>query len=66
MGQAYQKSEDFSTDPGWDDFGNRTPPQNFGYSATNYTGGAVGEAGGYFTARDEGPLRRQCGSTRSV
>jgi len=46
MGQAYQKSEDFSTDPGWDDFGNRTPPQNFGYSATNYTGGAVGEAGG--------------------
>ena len=48
MGQSFQKSEDFITDPGWDELGNRTSPQNFGYTATNNTGGTVGEAGGLF------------------
>ena len=51
MGQAYQKSEDFSTDPGWDDFGNRTPPQNFGYTATNYTVALSVRQGVLYSAR---------------
>ena len=48
MGQVFQKSEDFTTDPGWDEFANRIVPQDFGYSATNIAGGTIGEAGGRF------------------
>jgi len=47
-----QKTIDGSTDPGtelfWVGLGNKTAPNNFGYSATtNNAGGAVGEIGGY-------------------
>ncbi len=48
MGQVFQKSEDFTTNPGWDEFANRIVPQDFGYSATNIAGGTIGEAGGRF------------------
>lgn len=48
------KREDFSEDPGWDAVGNRGTFENpmpagahdFGYSATDFAGGAVGEVGG--------------------
>jgi PEP-CTERM motif len=47
--------EDFSTDPssrGWVGVGNTTSPNNYGWSsATNFAGGATGEAGGSFQAR---------------
>lgn len=39
-------SEDFSSDPGWDGFNNRTAPQDFGFSDTSNAGGTQGEAGG--------------------
>jgi hypothetical protein len=46
--------EDFSPDPGWDEFQNRRtytdcvvrPRFDFGYSPTNYAGAATGELGG--------------------
>jgi hypothetical protein len=49
------KTETFDRDPGWDAFNNRLKPdpkeirsgvQDFGYSATNFAGGAKGELGG--------------------
>jgi hypothetical protein len=48
------KSEDFLQDPGWEGSGNRGTFANlmpagahdFGYSATNFAGGAAGEVGG--------------------
>ena len=48
-----QVREDFSSDPGWEGMNNRieasNPPtikQDFGWSATNHTGGGNGELGG--------------------
>jgi hypothetical protein len=48
------RTEDFSHDPGWDQRGNRKkhedclvrPRFDFGYSPTNFAGGAAGELGG--------------------
>jgi hypothetical protein len=44
---AAEISEDFSTDPGWDEFGNRDDDQDFGWSDTNNAGGTAGEIGGH-------------------
>lgn len=45
--RADQKFEDFASDPFWDEFGNMSGAQLFGYSAvTNNAGGSVGEIGG--------------------
>ncbi|HEX4591071.1 MAG TPA: hypothetical protein VH120_14130, partial [Gemmataceae bacterium] len=51
-----ERSQDFSQDPKWDASGNRSTYQSkdvggahdFGFSATNYAGGQVGEVGGTF------------------
>lgn len=47
------KSESFDRDPDWEEYNNHVPPkkavmvkQDFGYSATNFAGKAVGEMGG--------------------
>ena len=52
-GWAEQRSQDFSSDPGWVGYQNRIPnpdpptvEQNFGYSSTNHAGAATGEIGG--------------------
>jgi hypothetical protein len=39
-------SEDFSSDPGWDENGNHDGDQDFGWSNTNNAGGTAGEIGG--------------------
>src|SRR5262249_20614174 len=54
--QYLGRTQDFSRDPKWDASGNRTTYQSkdvrgahdFGFSATNYDGGKVGEVGGTF------------------
>jgi hypothetical protein len=62
MGQVIQKSEDFTIDPGWDELGNRSDGQDFGYSATNFAGGSVGEAGGHFSRESLGIYADNVGS----
>ena len=62
MGQVIQKSEDFTVDPGWDELGNRSDGQDFGYSATNIAGGSVGEAGGHFSRTTLGIYADNVGS----
>jgi hypothetical protein len=61
-GQVIQKSEDFTVDPGWDELGNRSDGQDFGYSATNNAGGSVGEAGGHFSRESLGIYADNVGS----
>jgi hypothetical protein len=53
---AVLKSERFDKDPGWEGHNNRIVPerlpevkQDFGYSKTNFAGGAAGELGGRVT-----------------
>ncbi|MBI4556954.1 MAG: hypothetical protein HY706_05165 [Candidatus Hydrogenedentes bacterium] len=53
VGETMQVREDFAADPGWIGVNNvpdpgivQTKTQDFGFSATNYAGGAVGEIGG--------------------
>ncbi len=41
--------ENFDTEPGWHGFNNKDLPHNFGFSNTNYAGGARGEIGGNIT-----------------
>jgi hypothetical protein len=51
--ELVQVREDFSSDPGWDNWNNRvefrdspTVTQNFGWAATSHFGGEPGELGG--------------------
>jgi len=51
--QTVTRTENFDRDPGWDAQNNRLIPkqiptvsQDFGYSRTNFAGGAIGEIGG--------------------
>ncbi len=54
MGASIQVYEDFATDPGWLENGNRADGLDFGFSNTNNTGQGAGEAGGVFSNTGNG------------
>ena len=45
-------TENFADDPFWVSFNSTAASDNYGYSATNNAGGAIGEAGGVFGLHD--------------
>jgi hypothetical protein len=58
--KTIQKKESFNRDPGWEASNNRVMPkayptvtQDFGFSATNFSGKAAGEMGGKITRASE-------------
>jgi hypothetical protein len=50
---AFNITEDFTIDPGWDALNNRTAPQNYGWSNTDNTGTAVNPPDGTATGAGE-------------
>lgn len=47
--QVGTRFQGFAVNPGWTTIGSGTGGNNFGYSATTFTGGSTGEGGGRFT-----------------
>ncbi|HWP41380.1 MAG TPA: hypothetical protein VNL70_10680, partial [Tepidisphaeraceae bacterium] len=60
LGQSWLRTQNFSSDPGWDGHNNRAQSpgpvqitQNFGFSNTSNAGGPAGEIGGFVTPAGE-------------